>query len=206
QAGGVLTLANAGLGPEKLTGVEVGGGAGTRLRAGARLFWMSVDGAILNVTLASDPTGNTRRRENVGRTETTGVEIDLDARLSKRWLAGAGVLLADAKVVDGGRVPQVPRAQGTLQVRYEALRGAKVAAQARFSGPAFEDDLNTLELSGLHVVDLFASVPIVRGLEAFAAAENVLDDRYDAGKTPVTTLGAPRTFRGGVRLTWTPAP
>jgi hypothetical protein len=34
----------------------------------------------------------------------------------------------------------------------------------------------------------------------FAAMENVLDDEQDVGRTPLRTIGLPRTTRVGVRL------
>jgi hypothetical protein len=39
-----------------------------------------------------------------------------------------------------------------------------------------------------------------RRLEVFAAAENVLDQRYQVGRTPVVTLGPPILYRAGLRL------
>ncbi|HEU5180959.1 MAG TPA: TonB-dependent receptor [Candidatus Polarisedimenticolia bacterium] len=218
QAGAVTTLANADLGPETLRGWEAGAGFGSpaaRTHTEARIFWTEVDDAILNVTLPSDPTGNTRQRMNVARTRSRGLELDFQARPAAGWVAGAGLLLADATVVDAGeadaallgaRVPQVPRSQATMQLRYESPRGWRLGAQARYSGEAFEDDRNTLELGSLHVLDLFASVPLARRLEAFVSAENVLDDRYETGKTPVTTLGLPRVVHAGIRVTWSPGP
>ena len=214
QAGGVTTLANAALDPERLKGIDAGaefGSPDARVRGAARLFWMRIDDAILNVTLASDPTGNTRQRQNLARTVTRGLEADLEARALRRLFVGAGVLLADATVTDAGgdatlegaRIPQVPRAQGTIQVRYEDPRGPRVGAQFRMSGPVFEDDRNTLELGNLHTLDLFASMPIAGRLEVFLAGENLLNDRFETGRTPVVTLGSPRTVTAGVRLSWT---
>jgi len=37
-------------------------------------------------------------------------------------------------------------------------------------------------------------------LEIFGAVENVFDQRYEVGKTPVTTLGPPILVRGGIRI------
>jgi hypothetical protein len=38
------------------------------------------------------------------------------------------------------------------------------------------------------------------GVELFAAAENLFNQRYDIGRTPVRTLGPPLLARFGVRL------
>jgi outer membrane receptor protein involved in Fe transport len=72
--------------------------------------------------------------------------------------------------------------------------------RARFAGAQFEDDLNALPLAGFGTVDAVAAVSLTRGLEVFAAGENLFDRRYPIGRTPVTTLGPPRSGRVGLRL------
>ena len=71
--------------------------------------------------------------------------------------------------------------------------------QARWVGKQFEDDQNQLPLGSYFTADLLVSRPVTRGLQAFVAAENVFDRRFDVGRTPVPTVGPPRTFRGGLR-------
>ncbi len=100
----------------------------------------------------------------------------------------------------------MPRVQGTLQLRYEDPRGPRVGAPIRAGGPVYEDDRNTLELDSLHTLDVFASMPVAGRLEVFLAGENLLNDRFETGRTPVVTLGTPRTVTAGVRLAWNPAP
>ena len=39
-------------------------------------------------------------------------------------------------------------------------------------------------------------------LHAFAAVENVFDAVVPVGRTPVPTIGLPRTFRIGARVFW----
>ena len=43
---------------------------------------------------------------------------------------------------------------------------------------------------------------LTRGVNAFVAVENLLDDEYDVGRTPILTVGLPRTARAGVRVAW----
>ena len=38
---------------------------------------------------------------------------------------------------------------------------------------------------------------------AFVAIENVLNDQYDVGRTPILTVGLPRAMRAGVQF-WLP--
>jgi outer membrane receptor protein involved in Fe transport len=70
----------------------------------------------------------------------------------------------------------------------------------RAVGRQFEDDRNELPLAAFAVVDVLASWRLGRSAEAFAAVENVLDERYDVGFTPVATIGPPRLVRAGLRL------
>jgi outer membrane receptor protein involved in Fe transport len=49
-------------------------------------------------------------------------------------------------------------------------------------------------------VDLLAAHPLRGGLAVFFAAENLFDQRYETGRTPLRTLGPPRLVRVGVRV------
>lgn len=209
RVGNALTLANDALGAERLQGAEAGvllsRGA---LFARANLFWMEVEDAIANVTLSVTPSLITRQRENLGRSRSRGVELDVEARLSDALSLSAGYLYADSSVrsfpdnpaLVGNRIAQVPRHQGTLDVRWRLGARARVALRARFAGDQFEDDQNTLSLAGFATLDAVAAVALARGVEIFAAGENLFDRRYAIGRTPVTTLGPPRSGRAGVRL------
>ena len=66
--------------------------------------------------------------------------------------------------------------------------------QVRFSGRQFDDDLNLFPLSRATTVDVLAARPLGGGTELYAAAENLFDARYDVGRTPVRTLGSPRSL------------
>ena len=50
------------------------------------------------------------------------------------------------------------------------------------------------------MADARAGWVVKRGLELFGAVENLLDDEQDVGRTPLRTIGLPRTARAGVRL------
>ena len=90
--------------------------------------------------------------------------------------------------------------QGSLQLAYRHPR-ATASLQARAASRAFEDDRNALPLPGYAVFDLYAEAPLRAGWTVFGAGENVLDARVVAGRTPVTTLGTPRTWRVGLKVT-----
>ena len=207
RVGDTLTLANPGLEAERLWGGEVGsllrhGPAALRLTA----FTSEVRDAVANVTVATSPGLVTRQRRNVGRVRSRGLEVEAEVLLGSRAAVTAGYALTDARVrrfpdepaLEGRRLPQVPRHQATLQARYESRW--RLGLQARWTSASFEDDRNELALDPALLVDVSAGRVVAAGVELFAAAENVLDVDVVVARTPVPSLGAPRTLRGGVRL------
>jgi outer membrane cobalamin receptor len=213
-----VTVANAELKPERLTGGEVGvaqrwGPAEARLTG----YWNDVKDLVANVTLTQRlpdcPPGTTcRQRQNLDLARIRGIEAEVDVTLARDWRFLVSYLFADAKVVDasqqpaleGKRLAQVPRHTGTVSVRYDNPAIVTATASARFVGDQFEDDLNTLRLGSYVVLDVFLSRAITRWSEVFFAVENLLDKTYAVGRSTdgVTTIGAPRLIRGGVRLSF----
>ena len=61
-----------------------------------------------------------------------------------------------------------------------------------------------LTLGSYVVLDVFLSRALTRWSELFVSVENLLDKEYAVGRTTegVTTIGAPRLVRGGVRLSF----
>ncbi|HEY6844297.1 MAG TPA: TonB-dependent receptor, partial [Thermoanaerobaculia bacterium] len=191
RVGNVLTLANASLGPERLTGFELGARSGPFR---ATLFAMDISDTIANVTLSTSPTLITRQRRNFGSSTSRGVELDY-ARTFGSWSANAGYQFADAALSSGARTPQVPRNTATMQVAYRSLAGV----EARWSSMQFDDDLNRFPLRGYFVVDAFASHAIVPHLAATLSLENIFNERIETAATPVITVGPPRAVRVGLR-------
>ena len=78
------------------------------------------------------------------------------------------------------------------------------ATQVRFSGEQFDDDLNTpaFVLGSYAVWDATVSRQVVRGVHGFVAIENILDKEFDTARTPIRSIGWPRTVRVGARITW----
>jgi outer membrane receptor protein involved in Fe transport len=206
--GAIVTNPNPELDPETLTGVE-GGVLFTRNRLSTRLtaFWNELDHAITNVTIRATPP-ILRQRQNTDTVRAAGIELEADLRPSDRWTFSGlfGVTrstFADAPAqpaLEGNRVPQVPTFQLGGSVTYTDPRGFTGALQARAYGDQFDDDLNDFELGGYGVVDASATQELIRGLHIFAAVENLFDTDYDVGRTPLRTIGWPRTARVGVRL------
>jgi outer membrane receptor protein involved in Fe transport len=211
--GNAVTNANPLLDPETLTGVE--GGVLTQFsRASVRAtaFFNDLDGAIANVTLSSTPTQIIRQRQNSDSIRATGVEIELDARFSNTLSASGQVVFTSSHfrgsvatpALRDNEVPQVPNVQGGVSLTWAEPRWFTAATQVRFSGEQYDDDLNTeaFILGEYAVWDATVSRAIVRGLNAFLAVENILDKEYDTARTPLRSIGWPRTVRVGARISW----
>jgi outer membrane receptor protein involved in Fe transport len=211
RVGDVLTLANENLLAERLTGAETGASTSVfhqKLNVRGAFFWTEITRPVANVTLRVQPGLITRQRQNLGRTRSRGLELEWDARLTNRLTLSGGYLFADATVLsfpansalEGLLIPQVPRHQLTFQARYVNPALINVGLQGRASGTQFDDDQNRFRLDKYFTLDALASRRIKRGLEAFIAAENLLNQRYTVGLTPIKTIGPPLLMRFGFRL------
>ncbi len=211
RVGNVLTLANENLRAERLTGGEAGvrfNSPNDKFSVRGSFFWNEITRPVANVTLTTTPALITRQRQNLGRTRSRGVELQSEARLNSNWDVSASYLFADATVVEfpanvgleGLLLPQVPRHQVTFQTRYVNPSLLTVGFQARASSSQFDDDLNQFRLASYFTLDAIVSRRITEKVELFAAVENVFNQRYEVGKTPVTTLGPPILIRGGLRV------
>lgn len=211
RVGNVLTLANQELRAERLTGGEAGASAtafAERLAVRGTFFWSELTRPIANVTLSATPSLITRQRQNLGRTRSRGVEFAADAQLTRTVTLSGGYQFADATVLqfpanralEGLLIPQTPRHQLTFQARYANPAIVTVALQGRAAGSQFDDDQNQLRLNRYFTLDLFASRALGHHVELFAAFENLTNDQYDIGRTPVRTLGPPLLARAGLRL------
>jgi outer membrane receptor protein involved in Fe transport len=210
RVGNVVTDANPRLGPERLVGAELGAGwratapRPTRLRA--TLFWMELSDAIANVTLSVAPDLTRRRRENLGRTRSRGIELEGEWEPRRGLTVEGSWLLVESTVESfgadpslvGRRVAQVPRGSGALTLRWHGERLDATLA-ARGSGRAFEDDRNALPLDSFALLDAQLARPLADGVALFVAGENLLDEEYVVGRAGVTTVGTPRLVRAGVR-------
>ncbi|HEV3486598.1 MAG TPA: TonB-dependent receptor, partial [Vicinamibacterales bacterium] len=145
-----------------------------------------------------------RQRQNAGRIRAAGAELESDVRLTRHVGIGASLALIDSVFTEGAdlvglRVPQVPRVHASTGVR--ATSGALAASvEWRYISRQFDDDRNQFALEPSSMVDGRLGWRVRRGIELFAAVENVFDEEQDVGRTPLRTIGLPRTFRSGVRL------
>ncbi len=209
RAGNVVTNPNPALDPERFTGAEAGLRWTVR-HAAARVtaFVGRLNDAITNVTVSVTPTLITRVRENEDRLRTTGLELEAEtgpfAGLTTRAFAVLGRARFDRTpeepALQGLRVPEVPDWQvgGSLEWDHPRIVDARI--DVRGTGRAFDDDLNQLPLAAFGVVDFAVRRSILGGVDAFFAAENLLDAEVTVARTPTRSLGTPRTLRAGLTL------
>ncbi len=216
RVGNVLTFNNAGLSAERLTGAEAGAnvsGWDGRLSMRGTFFWSDIIDPVANVTLSTTPTLITRQKMNLGRTRSRGIELDSAVRVSRDIQISAGYTYTAATVVSysgnpggvdlaGLDVAQVPRNVFTWRARYWNPSRLFASVAGRFVGQQFDDDQNQFPLARFYTMDLELGRSIASHWEVFGAIENILDQRYQVARTPVTNLGPPILFRIGLRLNY----
>ncbi len=208
RAGNTQTNHNEALKPERLKG----GDAGllmTRGHVSARVtgFWNTLEDVITNVTLSTTPTLITKQRQNADKLRSAGVELEGDVRLPASLSVGFASAVVNARFkgetsLRDNRVPQVPRYNVGVNIRY-SRKPWTASGQLRITGPQFEDDLNLFTLRRATSVDVFGGRALSAKASAFVAIENVFNDQYDVGRTPILTVGLPRAVRAGVQF-WLP--
>ena len=219
RQGNTLTDGNPDLHAERLTGVEAGvrqSLLSDRLNLRTTFFWNDITDAIVNVTINNTSTPILAKKENVDRTLSTGVNLDGEFRISSMFQLAGGYQFAHAVVSSytpnslnpslvGNWIPEVPHQQFTLQARYVNPKIVTVNVQGTFVGQQFDNDQNTLLLKKFFTVDLYLGRSLGHGVEVFAAAENMFNQRYYSALTtvpnlpPVPSLGAPILARVGLR-------
>ncbi|HKY43848.1 MAG TPA: TonB-dependent receptor [Pyrinomonadaceae bacterium] len=201
RVGNVVTNANAGLRAERLTGGDAGIGVqtfGERLFVRTNIFWNEINDSVANVTLSTIPALITRQRQNLGAIRARGIEVSATTKLTRHWEISGEYLLSDSTVLEGLRVPQVPRNQFNFQVSY-ANEKWLVGTQGRFVGKQFDDDQNTLPLARFFTLDAEASRAVSERVRLFVAIQNLTGTRYQISSTPVFTVGPPVLVRVGAR-------
>jgi outer membrane receptor protein involved in Fe transport len=215
----VLTQNNPYLNAERLTGAEAGVNITTmerKLDLRGTFFWSDIVDPVENVTTNPTSSPVIRQKENLGRIRSRGVELDGVVHISRDVQISAGYDFTAATVVNytvrqgaisllGNRVAQVPRNIFTWEARYWNPSRILLSVQGRFVGNQFDDDQNQYPLGRFYTMDLQIGRNITRNMEVFAAAENLLDQRYNVANTPVANgslfnIGPPILYRVGLRL------
>jgi outer membrane receptor protein involved in Fe transport len=146
----------------------------------------------------------TKQRANADKVRAAGFEFEGDTRVASALTItlAAGIVrsrFTGTGSLSGNQVPQVPKFNAGIGARY-VNAGWTASTQVRVTGAQFEDDQNAFVLRRATVVDVYAGRSIVRQLQAFVAVENLFDNEYDVGRTPILTTGLPRALRAGVQI------
>src|SRR5215471_19001839 len=217
--GTVLTLPNFSLGPERLTGGELGVNLAPTKNVTARITWFDnrVHNPVSNVTIATSGANVTVQRQNLGETEIQGVQFDAEYRINKNWRVSGGYLFDHATIVDNPANPaivgkflqEVPENRGTFRVTYSDPRVASITFGVLAVGLQYDtgDDTNTRAVPGYSypglpayaTTELSISRALGRNVDVFFAAQNLFDKEYIVATLP-TTIGSPRLVNGGVRV------
>jgi outer membrane receptor protein involved in Fe transport len=210
QVGQQITQANPSLRTERATGWEAG-----MERSGGRLgtvrasyFWTQVNRPIAAVTLSSTATTVLQMRQNLGQLESRGVTLETELRPLRWMTVTGGYQYADSTVTKfqadptlvGKWTAQVPRNSASAQVRMERQGWGIMGVDVRGSGQQFDDSANQYRLAGYAQVDLYAEHGFGARVRVYGSVQNVGGEAVEAGKTPLLTLGIPRTVLVGIRL------
>ncbi|MBI1682747.1 TonB-dependent receptor [Caulobacter hibisci] len=220
RVGNDVTEANSALKPERLYGLEAGGGLeGGAGSLTATLFVNRLEDPVANVTIGQGPGtfptagfipagGVLRQRRNVGRIDAVGLELEGRANLSERWVLTGAVMATDAEVDGGADAPQLtglrpaqaPRLAASAGLEWKASSRLDLFLAARHEGARFDDDLNTRRLPAATTLNLSARYVISRSTRLELDLRNAIDAEVATGRTGdgVTSYDAPRSLRLGL--------
>jgi outer membrane receptor protein involved in Fe transport len=217
--GTVLTLPNFALGPERLSGGELGVNLAPakNLTARATWFYNRVHNPVSNVTIATQGANVTVQRQNLGETAIQGLQFDAEYRLNNNWRVSGGYLFDRATIVDNPANPaivgkflqEVPENRGTFRITYANPKVASITFGVLGVGLQYDtgDDTNTRAVPGYSypglpayaTTELTISRAIGRNVDVFFAAQNLFEQEYIVATLP-TTIGSPRLVNGGIRV------
>lgn len=223
RVGNDITEANQDLVNERLVGAEISAQwQKENASADITVFRNDLFDPVLNTTITTVPGFNTdfgvfipnggslRQRRNVDRVVTWGLEADVKLRVTDRFDLNLAYLFTDPEIrrssvfpaLEGNRLAQVAKHQGTVGGAFQASDRLRLSADLLFTSDQFEDDLNTRVLNGGATVDVQLQYTMTEHVELYAAAENLLDKRLQAGisSTGLVTLGPPVFLWFGLRL------
>ena len=226
RLGNNFTLANSGLEPERLYGVEAGAGDD----AGAFTwnvtgFWNRLSGAISNVTIGTGPGafpiagflpagGLLIERQNVGYIRAYGAEGEAQYLFNDMFGVHAAFAVTDARVNGGASAPQITGKRPSQTPRWTVTGGiiatpidlVTLEANLRYESLRFSDDLNTLRLPAATTVDVRAIFHVTPTIDFYVAGDNLFDADVatSRGGDGVVTYDAPRVFRAGLSFVYGP--
>ena len=210
QVGQQITLPNPSLRSERATGFEVGGLVNLSRLGSVRTsyFWTQVNRPVAAVALSTTATAQTLLRENLGQLTSRGITTEAEIKPASFLMLTGGYQFAvstvtkfqaDPTLVDKW-TPQVPRNSASVQARLQKEQIGVLSVALRASGRQYDDSANQFKLDSYGQVDLYVERGLWRKLLVYGSVQNIGGDRFQAGRTPLLTLGAPRIVSAGLRL------
>ncbi len=228
RVGNNVTEANATLTPERLYGVEAGGG-GALLGRGTwsvTMFYNRLENPVTNVTLGKGPFidpvaglipagGLLLQRRNLGAVNAFGLEAEAAVNFTHTARFDAALSWTHARVATGAAAPRLnglvpaetPDISANARLSWRLHPKLTLAAETRYQGERFDDDQNTRRLSAAATTDFRVEWRPKRNVTVFLAAANLADERVSTGETadgifsygPPLTVSAGFSIRGGGR-------
>ncbi|MCX5731188.1 MAG: TonB-dependent receptor [Deltaproteobacteria bacterium] len=206
QVGTILTNGNPALSAETLWGAEVGFtvSAPKGFTLGVTGFWNEMYDPIANVTIGT----NLREKQNLGQARIRGIEASAAWRFAPFWSVAGSYVFVDARVTEAPAAPQLvgnqliqdPRNRANLTLAYDNPSLVTVSAEGNYIGMQYENDINTLPMGEVYLVNVFAAWHATKFLDVYVAVQNLFDRLYVVGRAGIDTVGQPRFIHGGVRL------
>jgi vitamin B12 transporter len=192
--------------PEEASGWEVGASkAFVNDRAKVSLAYFERRATnLIDFTFCSDPTCLSQRPfgyyTNVGRARATGIEAELEARLTDALAISANYTNLSAVDLTAGphtTLPRRPHSKATAVLTWQPNADWTVGTSVTYVGPRFDDVGVREHLSDYTLLNIFGSWRVTERYELFARVENLFDRHYE----PEFGYGAEgRGVFGGLRL------
>ena len=162
---------------------------------------------------------NVSTNVNAGRTEHRGVEAGLGARLGPQLRLDTALSYARHRYADwvtatgslsGREMETAPRVMTNTRVTWRPVTGAMLQLEWVRIGEYWLESSNSPTFGkypGHDLLNVRASYAVTKRTGLFARVMNAADKRFAdtasvSSNTPVFTPGLPRTFYGGVELSW----
>ena len=152
------------------------------------------------------------QRQNVGDIGAFGIEGEAQWSLNDMLSLRGGFNLTDAHVhggtlapaLTGKRPAQTPRWTVTAGLVASPLSWLSVEAYARYESLRWSDDLNTLPVNQVTVVDTRVNFHVLPKTDLYVGVDNVFDAEVQTARAGDGTINieAPRLFRIGLRYNY----
>ena len=183
---------NEALQPERSTSYDVGLVHGDRSLADTRFYGAAtvfrrdardqIEFANCDTNCATRPFGFFA---NVGRVRAEGIELELGARPSDRWVTRAVYAWVDTEnrtpgvANEGNVLARRPRHALTLSADWRTpLADFTLGGDVRMVSDSFDDAANFVPIDGYALASLRASLPFGERFELFGRVENLFDADY----------------------------